>query len=151
MSSHKQQPQAQSLTLDLIKPALISISLPHQWQAISGTDDIQYCKMATDLNGQYKVTISIKLYPDLSWSVYADGKEVPTTCSILTNYPQVISSPSVAHIMIQDVSKAVICPGNPDEEFVSLCRTRGSIMKGNRGSTDTIAFIDCNSVVDSKG
>ena len=42
--------------------------------------------------------------------------------------------------MLQDVSQAVICPGNPDEEFISLCKTRGSIMKGNRGSTETVAF-----------
>ena len=107
--------------------------------------------MDTDLNGMYKVTTSIRINADLSWSVYTNGKEVPATCSILTSYPQVISSRSVVAHMIQDVSQAVICPGNPDEDFVSLCKMRGSVMKGNRGSTDTVAFIDCNSVIDLKG
>ena len=81
---------------------------------------------------------------DLSWKLYADRKEVRATCSILTSYPQVISSPSEVAHMLQDVSQAVVCPGNPDEEFISLCKTRGSIMKGNRGSTETVAFIDSN-------
>ena len=66
-SSHEQHPQ--SLTLESIKPILISISLPNQWQAISSAEDIQYCKMDTDLNGLYKVTTSIRIHADLSWSV----------------------------------------------------------------------------------
>ena len=133
-----------SLTLESTKSDLISIRLPNQWQTIRSREDVQYCKMDTDLNGMYKVTTSIRINADLSWSVYTNGKEVPATCSILTSYPQVISSPSEVAHMLQDVSQAVVCPGNPDEEFISLCKTRGSIMKGNRGSTETVAFIDSN-------
>ena len=150
-SPHEQLQQSVTVTLESMKPALISISLPHQWQIIPSTDDVQYCKMGSDLDGPCKVVSSIKVRKDLSWSVYANGKEVPTTCSVLTSFPQSISSPSVVGHMIQSISQAVICPGNPDEEFVSLCRMRGSIMKGSRGSTETIAFIDCNPVINPKG
>ena len=151
-SPHEQLQQSVTVTLESMKPALISISLPHQWQIVPSTDDVQYCKMGSDLDGPCKVVSSIKIRKDLSWSVYANGKEVPTTCSVLTSFPRLISSPSVVgHNMIQSISQAVICPGNPDEEFVSLCRMRGSIMKGSRGSAETIAFIDCNPVIDPKG
>lgn len=94
-SSNEQQHK--SLSLEVMKPALISISLTHQWQAIPSTDNVQYCKMNTDLNGLYKVTTSIIVHADLSWSVYTDDKEVPATCtcSILTSYTRVISSPDV--------------------------------------------------------
>ena len=57
MSSHEQQPQR--LTLESMKSALTSIPLPNQWQTIPSTEDVQYCKMDTDLDGFYNVTMSI--------------------------------------------------------------------------------------------
>lgn len=100
--------------------------------------------MDNDINGIYKVILSIKVHADLSWSVYIDGKKVPPTCSIFTTFPSVISSPSDVSDIILSVSQAVICPGNPDEEFISFCCMWGSTIYGPGGKKEAIPFIDCN-------
>ena len=143
--------KTQPTTMDVLKTALIGIALPNQWQATMNTDNIQYFKLDHDHSGLIKVVSIIKVESNLSWCVYADDKKVPSTCSILESLPPVISTPSDMATIIQSVSQAAICPGNPDEEFVTLCQTRMCTMKRTSGNKETIAFIDHNPVTDLMG
>ena len=40
------------------------------------------------------------------------------------------------------IEKADICPGNPDEKFVSLCRKSGEIIREAKGNGDVIAVVE---------
>ena len=94
---------------------------------------------------------SIVVSDDLMWSVYVHGVKVPTTCKVLADCPPSIASARSISVILRCVDKAVICQGNHEEEFVSLCTRRGGTIKGERGKGDTVAFIDNQSVNDSGG
>ena len=51
----------------------------------------------------------------------------------------------------QSYDDAVLCPGNPDEKFVSACKDKGGCVRGVRGNGDVVAFIDKSSVTDHSG
>ena len=98
-----------------------------------------------------QVTCSIVVTQDLMWSVYVRGVKVPTTCKVLVDCPPCIPSVRAISEVVKCVDRAVICQGNADEEFVSLCTKRGGTIKGERGKGDTVAFIDNHPVNDCSG
>lgn len=51
----------------------------------------------------------------------------------------------------QSYDNAVLCPGNPDEKFVSACKDKRGCVRGVRGNGDVAAFIDKSSVTDHSG
>lgn len=97
------------------------------------------------------MTKSVVLKPDGSWSVYVGKREVPKACNILSQFSSPLLSNSELLSLIKYIDRATICPGNPEEKFVTICQMRGGSIKGARGNGDTIAFVDNSSVVDSTG
>ena len=53
--------------------------------------------------------------------------------------------------IVHRVDSAVLCPGNPDHQFISLWQARGGTMRGERRCGEYVAFIDRNKVVDTTG
>lgn len=54
-------------------------------------------------------------------------------------FPSVISSPTIISSSLNYIHYATICPGNSDEQFVTLCEKRGGTMK--KGG-DIIAYLN---------
>ena len=52
--------------------------------------------------------------------------------------------------LIKAIDEATLCPGNPDEKFITICQARGGKLKGAGGARD-VAFIDDSPVVDTTG
>ena len=134
-----------------LKPDLLSIPLPDQWKAVSDPNSVEYCQLKGNLNGVHHVAASVVVCADLSWSVYLRGVKVPIACKVLADFPPAIEASSVVSKLVGCVDQAVVCPGNPETQFVAVCQKRGGTMKGLRGSGDTVAYIDEHPVIDSRG
>ena len=132
-----------------------NISLPAHWQFIVATNNdvsCQYCKVGVDdTSGLCMVTASITVSSDSTWNAYFNGKRIPVTCSILSKYPPKITSQRMLSEVIAKLDRAVLCPGNPDNAFVDIYKKKDGIVKGNRGSGETIAFVDSTPVTSSCG
>lgn len=115
-------------------------------------NETQYYRIEKAENGVCGVTLSVIIHGDNSWKVFARNREVPATNSLLRRFPDgILPSSGNAMQLVHAVHKAVICPGNPEEKFVSMCEKKGGKMKGERGHGDTVAFIDNTAVIDSAG
>ena len=134
-----------------LKADLISIPLPDQWKMVSDSTDVQYSQLKSDPSGVHLVVASVVVRADLSWSVHLRGAKVPASCKVLSGVPPIITTSSLVAKLVQDVNRAVICPGSPEDEFIDVCEKRGGTMKGQRGSGDTVAFVDKHPVIDSRG
>ena len=69
----------------------------------------------------------------------------------LMRFPLLLTSSSQVKEMLTCLNQAVLCPGNPDDDFVALCRKRGGVLRGERGHGDVIASLDDSPVVDPLG
>ena len=129
---------------DSFKEDDATFSFPDQWQTFVDPNSIEFCHLtrSTESNDTRQVTKSIVIRSDLTWLVKVLGHIVPTTSKLLTNYPPSIAPPHVAKDLLEQVHGAAICPGNPDPEFLLLCRKRGDAIRGERGHRDVVAFLE---------
>ena len=44
--------------------------------------------------------------------------------------------------LLNVISRACVCPGNPEENSVEICNKRGGTMHGERGFDPAVAYID---------
>ena len=102
-------------------------------------------------NGLGEVTASVILDSDLTWTAYVGDKKVPDTCNVLARFQSSPLTDDKLSDMIKAIDNAVLCPGNPDEKFVSACKDKGGCVRGARGNGDVVAFIDKSSVTDHSG
>lgn len=73
---------------------------------------------------------------------------VPATCAVLARFPSSLLTDNNVKDVIKAINNADLCPGNPDERFISACKDRGGIVRGAR---DVIASIDSSTVIDHSG
>ena len=103
-------------------------------------------------SGLGEVTASVILDSDGTWNAYVGDRKVPDTCGFLARFR---SSPPLTDDKLSDLIKAidnaVLCPGNPEEKFVTACKNKGGSVKGERGNGDVVAFIDNSLVTDHSG
>ena len=130
---------------------LAAPTLPQKWKEMSTSTNTQYFKLENTTSEMCQVTASLILNSEQSFSVYVCGKKVPESSSLLMKFPSLMSSSKDLFDIITAVDRAVRCPGNHEERFVTLCQQRGGEMKGGRGNRDVIAYIDTCPVIDSKG
>lgn len=128
-----------------------TVSLPSGWQRMSTAENTQYFKVEISPSAQCEVTRSVVVYPDHTWSVYAHGKKVPSDSHLLCRFSSPLSNTTDRVRLIEEVDKATLCPGNPEEKFIAIGQLRGGEIKGARGSGATVAFIDSTQVTDSTG
>ena len=119
-------------------------SIPDQWQTFVDPNSVEFCHLtrSTESNDTRQVTKSIVIRSDLTWLVKVLGHIVPTTSKLLANYPPSIAPPHVAKDLLEQAHRAAIRQGNPDPEFLLLCRKRGDAIRGERGHRDVVAFLD---------
>lgn len=121
---------------------VIQHPLPQHWQSLGRG---QYCKLEMDVTtAQCKLTASLFVDSENGWKVHVNGKRVPSTCNLLEEFPQDMCTSNSAMIaaFIDCLDTAFICPGNSDEKFVIACENKGGIIRTNRGSGETVAYID---------
>lgn len=141
--------QLASCTFENLK--LETISTPDSWKVFSDSTRVEYYQLKSTQNGMLHVATNVIIHTDLSWNVIYRGMKVSATCNILTEFPQTITDSRTVQRLLERVDQAVICPGNPEDVFVAVCKKRGGTIKGQRGHGDTVAFIDESPVTDSKG
>ena len=99
-------------------------------------------------SGLSQSSISLLLARDLSWNVYVFQKKFPTTCAHISSFSSTLTSPVTIATLISSLHSASLCPGNPDDHFVSICEKRGEeLKKGN----ETTAYVDKSHVVAYNG
>ena len=125
-----------------------SLLLPRHWQKLSET---QYCKVEEGSNGLGEVTASVIIDSDRTWNAYVGDKKVPDTCTVLAKFRSSPLTEDKLTDVIKAIDSASLCPGNPDEKFVSVCKDKGGAVRGARGNGDIIASIDNSTVVDHSG
>ena len=98
------------------------------------------------------MTRSLIVDSDHTWIAYVGSKKIPETCSVLSQFspPTCISTSDDLLRLIKVIDEATLCPGNPDEKFITICQARGGKLKGAGGAGD-VAFIDASPVVDTTG
>ena len=98
----------------------------------------------------YQITCSIVVTEDLMYYMYSQWKsQQPVRFQQIVHHLQHLSMPS--QVILRCVDRTVICQGNHEEKFVSLCTKRGGTINEERGKGDTAAFIDNQLVNDSGG
>ena len=125
-----------------------SMLLPPRWQKLS---DTQYCKVEEGSSGLGEVTASIILDSDGTWNAYVGDKKVPDMCDVLARFRSSPLADDKLSELIMAIDNAVLCPGNPDEKFVSACKDKGGTVKGARGNGGVVAFVDNSLVTDHSG
>ena len=110
-----------TLTLSDVQESMASVSLPSEhWLVFPDDGVLQWSRMEIGHSGVRQPTASLLLTHDLSWSVHIYGKKVPATCELLTDFPSLITSPTIISSLLNCIHHAAICPGNPDERFVNF-------------------------------
>lgn len=125
-----------------VQESMANVSLPEHWQEFTGDGVLQWSRMEIDRNGMLQPAASVLLTHDLSWSVHIDRKKVPAICKLLVEFPAMISSPSIVSNLLYCIHNAAVCPGNTDDDLITLCEKRGGTMKKG----DTIAYLDNTSL-----
>lgn len=133
----------------VVATSSLNLTLPKQWQVVGNS---HYCKMEIGCNRQCEVTRSLIVDSDHTWIAYVGSKKIPETCSVLSQFspPTCISTSDDLLRLIKVIDEATLCPGNPDEKFITICQARGGKLKGAGGAGD-VAFIDASPVVDTTG
>ena len=145
---HRQQANKENHDVLVTPPDSHSIALPQHWQKNSPS---HYCKMEGDSNGVFQITKSIVIDSTRTWSVYFGDKRIQNTCKVLSRFRSSVDTDKDLAELIRCVDRAVLCPGNPEEKFVTACKLKGGEMKGARGLGDTVAYVDNSPAVDAGG
>ena len=102
--------------------------------------------------GLGEVTASVILDSDHTWNTYVGDKKVSDTCNVLARFrSSPLTDDKLSDNMIKVIDNAVLCPGNPDEKFVSACKDKGGSVRGAWGNGDVITSIDNSVVTDHSG
>ena len=131
-----------------MKEDMANVSLPDQWL---DHNTIEFCQLTKCTDETRQVTRSLSIFGDLTWLVKVNGQVVLAKSKVLANYSPILASSRIAEDMIKQIDKSILCPGNPEPEFVSLCKKQDGVVKGQRGHGDVVAFTDEHSVTDSSG
>ena len=102
-------------------------------------------------SGLGEVTASVILDSDGTWNAYVGDKKVPDMCDVLARFRSSPLADDKLSELIKAIDDSVLCPGNPDEKFVSACKDKGGTVKGARGNGDVVAFVDNSLVTDHSG
>ena len=98
--------------------------------------------------GLGEVTASVIIDSDHTWNAYVGDKKVPDTCAVLARFRSSPLTDDKLTDVIKAIDSADLCPGNPDEKFISACKDKGGIVRGARGNGDIITSIDNSAVID---
>ena len=134
----------QTLTSDLVLPS-------KQWIIqTQNPDRVGICKISCALQDTMVVTHSLVVTQDLSWTLTVHGKEVdPQTCSALSCTPSTLSIATL-QTLLSTLDKAAVCPGHPDQQFLSMLEAKKGKLSSRDGYT-VVAYVDSHCPVTLNG
>ena len=69
---------------------------------------------------------------------------------VLAKFPEYLPPDRYIELVCA-VDEAALCPGNPEERYVNICKKKGGMIRGERGHGDVVAYIDNTTVIDYLG
>ena len=123
----------ETLTSDLVLPS-------KQWIIQTQNPDcVGICKIS--LQDTMVVTHSLVVTQDLSWTLTVHGKKVdPQTCSALSCTPSTLSTATL-QTLLSILDTAAVCPGHPDQQFLSMLEAKKGKLSSRDGCT-VVAYVD---------
>ncbi len=81
----------------------------------------------------FAVSICITVNNNFSWNVSVNGvKTQPQNCGVLKRYPTIIDVHTL-QLLIANVDKCIVYPGNPDRNFVEIAEAKKGELKAKNG------------------
>ena len=114
--------------------SVVTMPLPNSWRSISNSTSVRLYTLhiGTDNDAvQFGKTITLK--SDLSWKVFLNTKQLPSSCRLLKDIPSTVESPAAVMQLVNVVDNAVPCCGNPDNHFISLVKKRVAVFEAREG------------------
>ena len=69
------------------------------------------------------ITHFLCIEPDFTWAVHVRGEKVcRETCEVLKSLPAILDS-NLVKALVSSLEAYRVCPGNPDKQFVGMCRS----------------------------
>ncbi len=121
---------------------VLSLPISTFWKCISNSSSVQLYEFQVGTENALRLGKAITVKSDLSWQVFINMKQLPTTCRLLRDIPSTVESPSAVMKLLNVVETAIPCPGNPENHFISLVEKRGGSIRSERGSGIAVAYID---------
>ena len=108
------------------------------------------CKLSCSSQDTISVTHSIVVSQDLSWTLTAHGKEVdPQMCSVSSGTPTTLTTATL-QTLLSVLHKANICPGHPDQQFLSMLEAKKGKLLSRDGHA-VMAYEDSSAPVTLNG
>lgn len=116
-------------------------TLPTKWQALNNNE---YAKIESEGGDEMShITSTIHIAENGSYTVFFHGHKISATNVILSALPMHIHSTAILQNIISAIDEAVLCPGNPDEKFVDVCKRRPNAqICGERGTGNIVGYLD---------
>lgn len=128
------------------------MKLPDHWRSNEEPEYTDFYKLESCSDAVCQISFNLKVRKNLSWAVTFRGKDVPSGCELFDNFPLHLALPETVYALLTFLNTLVLCPGNPEKEYVSLCIKRGGVMRTKRGRGNIIASIDdTRFVIDQSG
>ncbi len=110
-----------------------NLKLPSsKWVIQNGATHIGICKLTSQMSS-FAVSICITVNNNFSWNVSVNGvKTHPQNCGVLKRYPTIIDVHTL-QLLIANVDKCIVCPGNPDRNFVEIAEAKKGELKTKNG------------------
>lgn len=110
--------------------------LPEGWiiNRINDSQEMQCIKLQRQqLHTPIIILHLLLIHSDLTWEVHTINHLVSNNCSVLKQYPSVLTDETVLSL-VYAIDESIICRGNSDKRFVDLA-------KGKKGKFTTITKI----------
>lgn len=120
--------------------------MPPGWSDQSKEDKSIYCKVehigASAGDQPPTVTRSLTLSQDKTWVAHVHGKSLDSKkCTALAQFPAQLTELAKQNQIIAVLDKLIVCPGNPDEQYLELGDSRkGSFYDAHR--RNLVAIVD---------
>ncbi len=108
--------------------------LPQWWTPVCSDTSIQLSMMKVAPMSSPSVERSITIDINMTWYAHARGRILTRNSNkLLRKFPALIHGMSILLEIIDVVTQATMCPGNPDPEFVEVIEKRGGTIHSPNG------------------
>ena len=118
------------------------LSLPSRYwsdQTQDRDEKIMLCRM-TRMSEQLKVTHSLSINADLSWSLFVNQRRVEaTTCGALRTLAGPMSADKLSQLLLT-LDRLPLCAGQPDDHFMRMILTKKGKITSSNG--EVVAYVD---------
>ena len=84
------------------------------------------------------VHFSLRIHADLSWKVLLLGQSISTTCPMLLDLPQTLSSVLDVEVVLKALDTSTVCLGNDDAKFSHLAKSHAGTFMDASGKCNSL-------------